>query len=76
VVATRHGGIVDGVLDGQTGRLVAERNVGQLADAILDILHEFDSCVAMGAAARTFVVENFDITNQARKVEALYGQSA
>ena len=37
VLATRHGGIGEAVIDGETGRLVPERSVKELAEAMVDL---------------------------------------
>lgn len=72
VVATVHGGITDGVHDGETGILVPERNVGELAEALVEILASDKFAARLGKAAREFVVREFDLRSQARKVESLY----
>lgn len=74
-VATRHGGIPDAVVDGQTGLLVDERNPGQIADAVSHVLSSTATQRRLGLAARHHVVENFDATVQATRLAALYERS-
>ena len=72
IVATRHSGIPEGVVDGMTGILVEERDPDALSDALSALLEDFDLCVAFGLAGRNFVHRNFDVMKQARKVEEVY----
>lgn len=70
VVATRTGGIPEVVRDGDTGFLVAERSVGELADAIQVALGGgTESIVQTG---RNLVERDFDVRKQAARVEAVY----
>jgi len=59
VVATRHAGIPEVVLDGETGLLVAERDVDAMAAAMLRLLREPAYAGTMGAAGRRRVQELF-----------------
>lgn len=74
VVATRSGGIPDAVLDGETGILVEEGNVGQLADALENLLQDPDRIVSMGLAGARFVREKFDLVRQTGVLEQLYDE--
>ena len=71
-VATRHGGIPEAVRDGETGILVAERNVEELADAIYLLLRDEGLRGRMGAQARQMVERDFDIAKQSRALEGIY----
>ena len=71
VVATRHGGIPEAVVDGQTGLLVPERAPHELADALLEAL-KGGVGERLGEQGRRHVVEHFDVRAQAAKVAALY----
>jgi len=63
-VSTRVGGAEE-VL-GETGRIVPAKDAGKLAGAILDILEMPESNrLAMGAASRQRIVENFEISHVA-----------
>jgi glycosyltransferase involved in cell wall biosynthesis len=72
VVGTHHGGIPEAVMDGTTGYLVRERDVGQLAGALDALLSSTDLRLQFGAAARRFVRERFDLHTQTRALERLY----
>jgi phosphatidylinositol alpha-1,6-mannosyltransferase len=59
-------------VDGTTGYLVRERDVGQLADALDALLSSADLRRQFGAAARRFVRDRFDLHTQTRELERLY----
>jgi phosphatidylinositol alpha-1,6-mannosyltransferase len=54
VVAGRSGGSVDAVVDGTTGRLVAD-DVAAISDVLIDLLSDPASAAAMGRAGREWV---------------------
>lgn len=74
-IGTRHGGIPEAVRDGETGLLVSERNVLELADAMFTLLRDSALRQRMGIQARKMVEEEFDIVKQSRALEGIY-QSA
>src|SRR5262249_2256026 len=59
VVATTAGGLPQTIEDGVSGRLVAERNVEQLAQAISAVLSNPSAAQAMGDAARRRMIDTF-----------------
>ena len=59
-VAGSSGGSHDAVLDGETGYVVAPRDVGAVRDAIGRLAADRDLRVTMGEAARRRAVEAFD----------------
>ena len=61
VVATRHAGIPEVVIDGQTGLLVAEGDVGGMAAAIERLLLDPALCAQFGSAGRCHVAEGFTL---------------
>lgn len=75
VVATRHSGIPEGVVENRSALLVGERDVAGLAQAIRYFIERPEAVSAFGAAGRAFVESNFDIVNQARGLEVLYDQA-
>jgi hypothetical protein len=72
VVATRHCDIPDVVRDGETGRLVGERDLHALADALTELLDDVALRRRMSAAARAHIQERFSLAGQIRETEALY----
>jgi glycosyltransferase involved in cell wall biosynthesis len=61
VVATRHAGIPDVVIDQTTGLLVEERDVAGMASAMLRLLDDPALAERLGAAARDHVRVNFSL---------------
>jgi glycosyltransferase involved in cell wall biosynthesis len=61
VVATRHAGIGDVVMDGKTGYLVAERDVNGMASAMVDFLNNPERARSMGEAAREHIRTNYSL---------------
>ena len=59
VVATRHAGIPDVVIEGETGFLVNEHDVDGMAVHMLRLLEEPMLAAGMGQAARTHISTNF-----------------
>ncbi len=72
VVVSRVGGIPEGVLDGQTGVLVPERDAGALCAGMASLLDQPDTRRRMGAAARILVEQRFDIRRQGETLEGFY----
>jgi len=61
VVATRHAGIPEVVLDGQTGLLVDEGDVKGMAAAIQRLLQDPALCAQLGAAGRFHADQGFTL---------------
>jgi glycosyltransferase involved in cell wall biosynthesis len=72
VVASSVGGIPEGVVDGQTGLLVAERDAGALAGAITALLGSPSLRSRMGQQARRFVETQFDAAALDETLEDYY----
>jgi colanic acid/amylovoran biosynthesis glycosyltransferase len=72
VVATRHAGIPEAVVDGESGFLVPERDVDTLADRILEVIRDDAGWKAMSAASRTIAEREFDLAAQTKKLEEIY----
>jgi glycogen(starch) synthase len=71
VVAAASGGIVDMVVDGVTGRLVAPGDPRALAQAMASVLDDPDHAQAMGTAGLAHVTR-FTSSVVVRRIEALY----
>jgi colanic acid/amylovoran biosynthesis glycosyltransferase len=72
VIGSRIGGIPEGIADGETGFLVPEKDPGALARRIGDLLDDPALRLAMGAKARAFALERFDIARQTELLEGFY----
>ena len=72
VVASRVGGIPEGVIDGHTGFLVPERDVDALSGRMSDLLDQPETRLQMGVQARAFVERQFELRRQGERLEAFY----
>lgn len=70
VVATRHAGIVDAVIDGETGLLVEERDIEGMAERMLRLARDAELAERLGTAARRHIADNYSMT---RHIERLWG---
>lgn len=61
VVATRHAGITDAVVHGETGFLVAERDVDGMAQSLLQLVRDPGLCQSMGDNARRHIFANYSM---------------
>ncbi len=68
-VTTRVGSIDEQIVDGETGYLVARRDMRALARRLTDVLGDADRARAMGAAARRRVCERFPLSLCVRRTE-------
>ena len=75
LVGTRHSGIPEIIVDGKTGFLVAERDVGALADRLLSLLGNAELRRKMGEAGRKRIEEKFDLRKQAKRLEEIYSET-
>lgn len=73
-VATRVGGMVDSVVDGETGLLAEPSDPESLADAILQMLRNPERARALGAAGRERMLAGFTLTTTARGLAELYAE--
>ncbi len=72
VIGSRVGGIPEGMVDGETGLLVPERDPAALARAMTELLDRPELRRRMGEAARRFVEARFDLGRQSAALEAFY----
>lgn len=79
VISTRHAGIPDVVLDGETGFLVDERDVASMAERMIRLASQPDLAATMGAAAQRRIRDHFSIegslSNLWRIIESCIEQS-
>lgn len=71
-VSTRHAGIPEAIVDGETGFIVGENDVDALRHRIEELLADPDRRAAMGASARRFAEGSFDLQRQTALLEAHY----
>jgi glycosyltransferase involved in cell wall biosynthesis len=74
VVATNCDGVVDIVVDGETGIMVPPKDAKRLAEGMDALLQDPSLRVRMGAAGRKRVMDLFDQEKQIGRIEALYYQ--
>jgi colanic acid/amylovoran biosynthesis glycosyltransferase len=72
VVGYVHGGVPEVVVDGRTGRLVPEGDVGALSDALVALLSDPQLARAYGRAGLETVAQRFDIRRRTAELEELY----
>lgn len=73
VVATRHSGIPEQVVDGETGLLVAEGDVAGMGAALSRLLADPALAARMGAAGRARALERLDQTRLYGELRAILG---
>ncbi len=72
VIATRVGGNIDAVVEGETGRLVATADPAALGAAIASLYEDAGLCARMGAAGRLRVQRQFSLDACTRRYLDLY----
>lgn len=71
VVATRHEGIVDVVVEGETGLLVDERDVDGMAEALAVLLRDPERARRMGEAAHRHIRDSFSMQDSLDRVVSI-----
>ena len=71
VIAGRSGGAPETVLDGQTGRVVDGRDLGQIAQVIIELLADPSLAARMGRAGRDWITRDWDWDSQTRRLADL-----
>jgi glycosyltransferase involved in cell wall biosynthesis len=74
VIATKGGGVLEIVRDGETGLLVPMGDADALASALKYLLNNPDAAQAMGQAGKKRVQENFTIDLTVQRVQDVYEQ--
>jgi colanic acid/amylovoran biosynthesis glycosyltransferase len=72
VVACDAGGTAEAIVDGRTGHVLPQRDAKALARALGVLLTEPTAREAMGEAARTHILEHFDMRRQTAMLEGVY----
>ena len=73
-VATRVGGMVDSVVDGETGVLVEPGDPADLARGILHLLSDREEARRLGEAGRARMLGRFTLETTARELAGLYAR--
>ncbi|GGG46170.1 glycosyltransferase family 4 protein [Epilithonimonas arachidiradicis] len=69
IVSTRHGGIVDTVIDGKTGYLVEENDWEEMGNKMIELLQNPDRLKEFGQNGKKFISENFSMRKHIEEVE-------
>lgn len=72
VICTRHNGFPEGMLDGESGYLVPERDVDAMADKINALIEQPERWPEMGRAGRGHVEKHFDNNKLNDQLVGLY----
>ena len=72
VVSTRHAGVPEVVLDGQSCLLVPENDPSSLAGAIRQLIRDNEDWPTLGAAGRAHVEETFDVAPCTEELLGVY----
>ncbi len=72
VIGSRIGGIPECIVDGRTGFLVPERDIGALASRMGELLDDRAMRRRMGTEGRALVEQRFDVHTQTEALESLY----
>jgi glycosyltransferase involved in cell wall biosynthesis len=72
VVTSARGGATEGIRDGVTGFSFVEGNVNMLAERLTGLLKEDNVLAQMAEQGSQYVSNEFNLTNCARRLEALY----
>jgi glycosyltransferase involved in cell wall biosynthesis len=76
VVASRHAGIPEAVLDGETGLLASERDEKELAEQILRFLTDEPFRNACTRRGSDWIATQFDLVRQTSRLEDIYTKVA
>lgn len=71
VVATRHKGLRDVILEGKTGYLVDEKDVSSMAKAMIALCKNREKAMQMGQAGREFVKQHFTMDDYIEKLNQI-----
>ncbi len=75
IVSTKHAGIKEAVIDGETGFLVEEHDVNLMAKRMIEIAFSTQLSVKLGEAARKHILKNYAIENQIANLDRIIQQS-
>jgi glycosyltransferase involved in cell wall biosynthesis len=76
VIATRHGGPTEMVVEGETGFLIPPNDPNALASAIQNLLAHPEEAASLGRAGRRRFLEHFEMREYVQRIEKLYDATA
>jgi glycosyltransferase involved in cell wall biosynthesis len=76
VVATKHGGIMDAVVDGETGFLVEEHDVKAMAEYMIKLIEYPALAREMGMKGRHHMEANYALERQISRLYGILGKAA
>jgi glycosyltransferase involved in cell wall biosynthesis len=74
VISVPQGGVVEQVVDKETGFLVESGDIGAIVDALIALIEDPELARRMGAAGRRVVEQHFRVDQQVRAFEQLYAE--
>lgn len=74
IVATRHNGLPDVIIDGETGYLVEEQDTRAMGKRIAELANQPDKWLEMGRAGRTHIEKKFNLNRQSKKIKKIYNR--
>jgi colanic acid/amylovoran biosynthesis glycosyltransferase len=69
VVSTKHTGIMEAVIDGETGYLVNERDARSMAFYMLKLIQDKDLCKTMGKKGKMHIKENYSLETHINRIQ-------
>lgn len=75
IVSTKHAGIKQAVIDGETGFLVDENGITAMAERMVEIASSPQLAVQFGEAARKHMLKNYAIENQISNLDQIIQKS-
>ena len=72
VIATRVGGTIEVIEEGNSGLMVAAKSPAELAAAMLHVYRDPAQAAEMGRAAHERITADFDVRSMVKKYEACY----
>jgi colanic acid/amylovoran biosynthesis glycosyltransferase len=76
VVATRHGGLKESIVEGETGFLVDEGDVSGMAESMKRLLQDQPLCLEMGKKGRERMKELFDLSKSIEKLDQILREAS
>ena len=74
IIATKVGGTPEAIIDGETGILVASKNVEAMTSALVNLVGDPELQARLGTAGRKRAVQNYSVENYVSRLDGLYRQ--